>query len=242
MASAFTPAPPVARSPIAPAPPVAVVAGWEVSARSSGAPLRLADVTPLAKALVRTPAGGPVAEALGVPFGRSERHPAGTLIVGSGPDEWTLIAPAGTAAEVPSGVRSEGGLTTVVDVTHGRALVRLTGADAANLLSKVCAVDLSDAVTPNGAAFRSSVAKLVTDVVRDDVSGERSYLLHCERSSGQFLFDSLLDAGREFGVEVDGFASASHVEAPAKKAASRRRSPAGSASASGASRPKKRPS
>jgi hypothetical protein len=32
-----------------------------------------------------------------------------------------------------------------------------------------------------------------------------SYLLHCERSSGQYLFDTLLDAGREFGVQVDGF-------------------------------------
>jgi hypothetical protein len=44
---------PVARSPIAPAPPVAVVAGWEVSARRSSAPLRLVDCTPLAKVLVR---------------------------------------------------------------------------------------------------------------------------------------------------------------------------------------------
>jgi glycine cleavage system aminomethyltransferase T len=48
------------------------------------------------------------------------------------------------------------------------------------------------------------VARLATDLVRDDVAGVRSYLLHCERSSGQHLFDSLLDAGREFGIEVDG--------------------------------------
>ena len=37
------------------------------------------------------------------------------------------------------------------------------------LLAKVCAIDLSDAVTPNGAAFRSSVGKLATDVVGDDL-------------------------------------------------------------------------
>jgi glycine cleavage system aminomethyltransferase T len=54
--------------------------------------------------------------------------------------------------------------------------------------------------------LRTSVAEVATDVVRDDVrsTGERSYLLHCERSSGQYLFDALLDAGREFGVQVDG--------------------------------------
>jgi sarcosine oxidase gamma subunit len=73
------------------------------------------------------------------------------------------------------------------------------------LLAKVCGIDLSEEVTPKGAAFRSSVAKLVTDVVRDDLESERSYLLHCERSSGQYLFDALLDAGEEFGIEVDGF-------------------------------------
>jgi sarcosine oxidase, subunit gamma len=41
--------------------------------------------------------------------------------------------------------------------------------------------------------------------VRDDRGGEISYLLHCERSSGQYLFDALIDAGDEFGIEVDGF-------------------------------------
>ena len=60
------------------------------------------------------------------------------------------------------------GLVSVFDATHGRALMRITGARAADLLSKVCGVDLSEKVTPDGAAFRSSVAKLVTDVVRDE--------------------------------------------------------------------------
>jgi heterotetrameric sarcosine oxidase gamma subunit len=94
---------------------------------------------------------------------------------------------------------------SVVDLTHGRALVRLRGAASPDLLTKVCAVDLTDGATPDGAAFRSSVASLVTDVVRDDTGPTRSYLLHCERSSGQFLADSLLDAGAEFGIGVDQF-------------------------------------
>jgi len=40
--------------------------------------------------------------------------------------------------------------------------------------------------------------------VRDDFDGTRSYLLHCERSSGQYLFDVLVDAGVEFGLEIAG--------------------------------------
>ena len=73
------------------------------------------------------------------------------------------------------------------------------------MLAKVCGIDWSDGITPDGAAFRTSVAALATDVIRDDVGGIPSYLLHCERSSGQYLFDALLAAGAEFGVEIDGF-------------------------------------
>lgn len=46
-------------------------------------------------------------------------------------------------------------------------------------------------------------------MIRDDQQGTagpvRSYLLHCERSCGQYLFDALLDAGAEFGIDIDGF-------------------------------------
>jgi len=181
---------PIARSPIAPVAPVAVRDGWEVSGRRSSAALTLADSTALPKLLVRG------IGALPVPFGRAERH-GGALVVGSGPGEWTVLGEHG-------GPGPDGDFVSVIDVTHGRAVVRLHGARAPSLLAKLCAVDLSERVTPNGAAFRSSVAKLVTDVVRDDRDGTPSYLLHCERSSGQYLFDALLDAGAEFGIEATG--------------------------------------
>jgi heterotetrameric sarcosine oxidase gamma subunit len=198
---------PVARSPISAAPPVAVEHGWEISARRSDAELRITDCTPLAKVLVLASTLSEVARALGVPFGRAARDEHGTLVVGSGPGEWLLLAPPGSAPEVSRRVDEVPGeeLISVFDVTHGRALVRISGAATVEMLSKVCAVDLAEEVTPDGAAFRSSVAKLVTDVVRDDREGVRSYLLHCERSSGRYLFDALVDAGEEFGIEVDGF-------------------------------------
>ena len=195
---------PLARSPISPAPPVAVEHRWEISARRSNADLRITDCTPLAKILVLASTDS---EALGVPFGRVARDEHGTLVVGSGPGEWLLLAPPGSALEVSQRVQEvpDEEMVSVFDATHGRALMRISGAATVALLSKVCAVDFADAVTPDGAAFRSSVAKLVTDVVRDDQDGERSYLLHCERSSGRYLFDALIDAGDEFGIEVDGF-------------------------------------
>jgi len=198
---------PVARSPIAVPGPRSVVGRWEVSTRRSSAPLRLADASPLAKVSTRAQPDGAFAAALGVRFRRSRRED-GVLTVGSGPGEWLLIGAPDTAPGLTEQVRAlaAGEFVTTVDLTHGRALMRLTGHAAAQALSKVCAVDLSDAVTPASAAFRSSVAKVTTDVVRDDAGGggDRSYLLHCERSAGQYLFECLLDAGKEFGVEPTG--------------------------------------
>ena len=198
---------PLARSPISPAPPVAVEHGWEISTRRTDADPRIMDCTPLAKVLVLASKDGEIARALGAHFGRAARDEHGTLVVGSGPGEWLLLAPPGASAMVARRVEEvpDEELLSVFDLTHGRALMRISGVKTVDLLAKVCGIDLSEEVTPDGAAFRSSVAKLVTDVVRDDRDGERSYLLHCERSSGQYLFDALIDAGDEFGIEVEGF-------------------------------------
>jgi heterotetrameric sarcosine oxidase gamma subunit len=198
---------PIARSPIPPAPPVKTEHGWEISARRSDAELRIMDSTPLTKVLVRAHINGETARALAVPFGRAARDEHGTLVVGSAPGEWLLLSAPGTAAEIIERLEeiSDEEMVSIFDATHGRALVRITGANAADLLAKVCAIDFSEAFTPNGAAFRSSVAKVVTDVVRDDRAGGPSYLLHCERSSGQYLFGALLDAGEEFGIGIEGF-------------------------------------
>jgi heterotetrameric sarcosine oxidase gamma subunit len=201
---------PVARSPIAPVAPVRVEAGWEVSGVHSDAALTVTDCTPLAKVHVRAPWNGAMAKALGVPFGRASRD-GGWLVAGSGPGEWLVLAPPGAAAavvgrltETAAGSAPEE-FVSVIDLTHGRALVRVTGEQAPDLLALLCPVDLDGDMTPDGAAFRSSLAGVATDFVRDDRAGTRSYLMHCERSSGRYLFGSLVSAGEPLGIGIDGF-------------------------------------
>ena len=45
---------------------------------------------------------------------------------------------------------------------------------------------------------------MTCDVARNDVDGDDapSYLIFCDRSFGQYLFDALIDAGDEFGLLV----------------------------------------
>jgi heterotetrameric sarcosine oxidase gamma subunit len=205
---------PVSRSPIAPAPPVRVEAGWEVSGCRSEAALTITDCTPLAKVHLRAPWNGAMAKALGVPFGRADRDGAGPeggwLMVGSGPGEWLVLAPPGAAPAVADWLATVAAdaagdeFVSVTDLTHGRALVRVTGPDAADLLARLCGADLHDDMAPDGAALRSAVAGVATDVIRDDQAAVPSYLLHCERSSGQYLFGAFVSAGESFGIGVGG--------------------------------------
>lgn len=208
---------PIARSPIAVAPPERLVAGWAVSGRRSDAGLTMTDCTPLTKVTVKARFDGAMPKTLGVRFGQAARQTwaaepsAGeVLVVGSGPGEWLVLAAPRRQVPVVQWLTDLASYADehvgIVDLTHGRALVRLTGAHSTDLLAKECAVDLTDAVCPDRVALRSAVAGIATDLVRDDISGTRSYLLHCERSSGQYLFDALLDAGAEFHIDVDGFA------------------------------------
>jgi heterotetrameric sarcosine oxidase gamma subunit len=203
---------PIARSPIAPAPPVVVLDGWEVSGRPATADLVLIDCTPLAKFAARAPIGGRAATELGVPFGRAARADDGVLVVGSGPGEWMLLGAPDSRTAIAARLEAIVALApdevvTFVDQTHGRALIRVKGSSATAVLARLCGIDWSDDITPDGAALRSSVAAVATDIIRDDQDGVRSYLLHCERSSGQYLFDALLDAGVEFSIEVGGFSA-----------------------------------
>lgn len=180
---------------------------------SAGA-LRMSDLSLLAKIVIHGPIGGAVQDALGVGFGRIGRPStgplSGALVIGSRPGEWLVLGAEGSGRHLldatERAVPAIDQFVSRVDVTSGRALLRLTGAAAPALLAKVCAINLSDGVVPDGAVFRSSVARVVAEVVRDDVddgSAGRSYLIHCERSQGQYLADALIDAGREFGLATE---------------------------------------
>lgn len=201
---------PIARSPIAPAAPVVVVDGWEVSGARAAGDLTLTDCAPLAKVSLKAPVDGAIAASLPVSYGRAGRDADGVLVVGSGPGEWLLLGAPGSANALRERLSAlvaahPGEHASVVDLTHGRALVRFTGRAVADVLAGVSGIDTSADFLPDGAALRTSVAAVATDLIRDDLGGVPSYLLHCERSSGQYLHDELLRAGAEYGIEISGF-------------------------------------
>lgn len=115
-----------------------------------------------------------------VPLGRSMRV-EDRLVFSISPGEWIVVG-----GPPPAGA---------VDLTHVRAMFRLSGSDARNVLEHVCAIDLTDPTTPDQAAARTLVAGVATELVRDDIQGEPSYLLLMSRSFARHIWDRLVAIG-----------------------------------------------
>lgn len=165
------------------------------------ASLRLADHTALTKLVIRAAVGTAAKAHLAVAFGAS-RMSHDVLIAGTRPDEWMLIGDA-----EPVSVRVESlpmdGHVSIIDWTHGRCAFRLAGPDSTKVLEKVCSIDWSDAMTPDGAVLSATVAGVACDIVRADQGDSASYLILSDRSFGQYLFDAIFDAGTEFGISAE---------------------------------------
>ncbi|MGA7269915.1 MAG: hypothetical protein WB239_02470 [Acidimicrobiia bacterium] len=101
-----------------------------------------------------------------------------TLVWSVSPGEWTVLGAR------PSHER-------VVDLTHVRAMFRLTGVEAATALSYDCALDLGDHMFPDHAAARTLVAGVATELIRADLDATPSYLILPSRSFGRFAFLSV---------------------------------------------------
>ncbi|MBT5905621.1 MAG: hypothetical protein HOH27_07440 [Acidimicrobiaceae bacterium] len=161
----------------------------------------LADAYATTKVQVRAGTTTAAAATLGVSYGSSNRNADGDLVCGTRPDEWTIYGAPGRAGAITASVPTEG-FVTVIDITHGRAMLRISGVNAAASLSKICNLDLSGELTPNGAVFSGSLGAVGCDWVRDDQGGQTSFLISCERSFGKFLFIAVADACTEFGLSV----------------------------------------
>jgi len=158
--------------------------------------LTLADESMATKLLIHADAASPAARQLAVTFGSSRRH-EGVLVCGVRPNEWLLLGPSDACSSVVASLDRDGHVS-VVDLTHSRAMFRISGIASTSALEKLCSVDWSDHMTPNGAVVSASVAKVTCDIIRDDHDGVGSYVIACDRSFGQYLFDAVVDAGQEF--------------------------------------------
>ena len=89
---------------------------------------------------------------------------------------------------------------TVTDITHGRAEIRAIGPDSPELLSKVCGLDFHPSAFPNETAKQSSLAKTTQLIIRRDIGELPAFSIIGVQSLGAYVWDTLMEAGREFGI------------------------------------------
>lgn len=103
------------------------------------------------------------------------------------------------------------GLVTVTDVTHGRAEVQLIGPNSRDLLSRLCGLDFHPATFPNQSARQSSVAKTTQLIIRRDLGQLPAFALVGARSLAAYLYDTIMQAGRDLGIAPIGRAAKEEI-------------------------------
>jgi sarcosine oxidase subunit alpha len=101
---------------------------------------------------------------------------------------------------------------TVTNQTHGLADLRLIGPQSRAVLSQLCSLDFAEAAFPNQTLKQTSVAKTKQMVVRRDFGPLPAYTLVGAQSLAAYLWEVVLTAGREFGIEPIGVAALRELE------------------------------
>ena len=97
-----------------------------------------------------------------------------------------------------------GEFVTVTDLTHARSEIRIIGPHGRELLSKVCGLDFYPDAFDNGTAKLSSLAKTTQLIIRRDIGKLPAFSIIGAGSLGRYLWKTLEQAGKEFGIEPIG--------------------------------------
>jgi sarcosine oxidase subunit gamma len=121
-----------------------------------------------------------------------------------GPGVWQAIGPEGGLPDAAALRAGLAGVATVVDLSHARTALRVSGPAAARALAKHCGLDLHPSVFPAGSATNTRFGHLGATLARIDESGEDAcYELLVFRGYAEFVFEALVEGGAEFGVRID---------------------------------------
>lgn len=118
-----------------------------------------------------------------------------------GPNEWLVIVPAGTEADVENQLRQTlHGHFSIVDVSGGQTLINLSGDDVVSVLKKSSVYDFHASHFGQGRCVQTTFAK-ATALVGKKKDG--SFDLVIRRSFTDYLFRWIEDAAREYGLAVE---------------------------------------
>jgi sarcosine oxidase subunit alpha len=92
----------------------------------------------------------------------------------------------------------------ITNITAGFGAVNVAGPDARTLLGKLTSGDLSSAQFPYMSCTQWEVAGVPALLLRVGFVGETGWEIHFPAEYGEYLWDTILDAGKELSVEPFG--------------------------------------
>ena len=96
----------------------------------------------------------------------------------------------------------------LTDVTSGYAALLLAGPRSPEILRKLVDLDASGDAFPNLTCVQTGVHHTYTILLRRDIRSLRAYLILVNREYGEWLWEAIIEAGAEFGIQP--FGSAAH--------------------------------
>lgn len=133
-----------------------------------------------------------------------------SLVCRLGPDEAMFLFDAEGSSLIDK-LREQGktsGCLHTLDRTSGFGLFLLSGPKARSVLQKLTPVDMRDRVFPNLSCTWGLTAAAPALLVRRDFSGLLSFEILVSREYGDYLWDAVIEAGREFQVNPFGHEAA----------------------------------
>jgi sarcosine oxidase subunit gamma len=133
--------------------------------------------------------------------GHARAH-EGLRLISLAPQRWMAIAPDGADLERRVRVACVASGAAVVDQSHARAVLRIAGSHARDVLAKGCGLDLHPAAFAGDRV--ASTALFHVAVTVDRRRGGGVFDLHMPRGFARSLAERLVDAAREHGVAIAG--------------------------------------
>ena len=132
----------------------------------------------------------------------------GPDILWLGPNEWLVSGETGTEQAMVAKLTKAlaGQFAAVTDISESRAVIRLGGARARDVLAKGCPLDLHPKVFVPGSCAQTILGR--ADMLLHGFTTGRgkaeAFHVYVGRSFAEYAWTWLEDAGREYGVQVIG--------------------------------------
>ena len=117
-----------------------------------------------------------------------------------GPGEWWLVGADGALTEAAVRARLPVPPRAIVNLSHGRTVVRIGGARAGDVIAKGCPLDLDPAAFAAGGCPQSVLAGV--NLLLHRLAQDDGFDLYIPRSYARHVWEWLLLAGAEYGVGI----------------------------------------